>query len=58
MEDDGADLGIIVVAVAANLERQFEFLKTEWVNQGLFSAPPTKTHPFLFGAAPSNGSDA
>ena len=25
LEDDGADCGIVFVAVAANLERQFEF---------------------------------
>jgi hypothetical protein len=31
LEDDGADRGIIFVAGMAYLERQYEFMKTEWV---------------------------
>jgi hypothetical protein len=34
LEDDGADRGIIFVAAMANLERQFEFVKTRVGEQG------------------------
>jgi deferrochelatase/peroxidase EfeB len=30
LEDDGVDRGIIFVAVGSHLDRQFEFVKTEW----------------------------
>jgi Dyp-type peroxidase family len=53
MEDDGADRGIIFVAVGANLERQYEFLKTEWVNQGLFFGAPDEKDPLV---GPNDGS--
>lgn len=33
LEDEGVDRGIIFVAAMAGLERQFEFIKTEWLNQ-------------------------
>jgi Dyp-type peroxidase family len=45
LEDDGADRGIIFVAGMAHLERQFEFVKTEWVNQGLFIGAPHDKDP-------------
>jgi Dyp-type peroxidase family len=34
--DDGAERGIIFIFVGADLERQFEFVQSEWVSQGLF----------------------
>jgi Dyp-type peroxidase family len=36
LEDDGAERGIFFVFIGANLERQFEFVQREWVNQGIF----------------------
>jgi deferrochelatase/peroxidase EfeB len=36
LEDDGADRGIIFAFVGANLGRQFEFVQSEWVNDGVF----------------------
>src|SRR5215217_6384475 len=36
LEDDGADRGLVGVFLGAHLDRQFEFIKTEWVNQGNF----------------------
>jgi deferrochelatase/peroxidase EfeB len=36
LEDDGADRGIMFVFIGAHPKRQFEFVQTEWVNQGLF----------------------
>ncbi|WP_433556664.1 Dyp-type peroxidase [Pseudonocardia xinjiangensis] len=36
LEDDGADRGLIGVFIGAHLDRQFEFIKSEWVNDGNF----------------------
>lgn len=54
LEDDGADRGIIFVAAMANLERQFEFVKTEWVNQGVFFGAPDEKDPLV---GPNDGGD-
>ena len=47
MEDDGADRGIVFVCVAADLERQYEFLKTQWINQGAFFGSPDDRDPMV-----------
>lgn len=47
LEDDGADRGIIFVCVAANLERQYEFIKSQWVNQGTFIGNPDDKDPMV-----------
>jgi Dyp-type peroxidase family len=36
LEDDGEDRGIIFAFVGANLGRQFEFVQSEWINDGIF----------------------
>jgi Dyp-type peroxidase family len=36
LEDDGADRGLVGVFIGAHLERQFEFIKSEWVENGNF----------------------
>ena len=36
MEDDGVDRGIMFAFVGANLGRQFEFVQSEWTNDGAF----------------------
>jgi Dyp-type peroxidase family len=36
LEDDGADRGLVGVFLGAHLDRQFEFIKTDWVNDGNF----------------------
>ena len=36
LEDDGADRGLMFVFIGAHLRRQFEFVQSEWVNNGLF----------------------
>lgn len=53
LEDDGADRGIIFVAAGAHLDRQFEFVKTEWINQGLFFGSPDEKDPLV---GPNDGS--
>ena len=42
LEDDGADRGIAFVFAGAHLKRQFEFVKTQWVNEGTFIGVPGK----------------
>ena len=42
LEDDGADRGIIFVFAGAHLRRQFEFVKTQWLNDGIFIGAPRR----------------
>ncbi|WP_333772691.1 Dyp-type peroxidase [Streptomyces sp. IBSBF 3136] len=37
LDDDGADRGIVFIAVNAHLDRQFEFVKSQWFNDGNFT---------------------
>jgi len=45
LEDDGADRGIMFVFIGAHLKRQFEFVQTQWINQGLFIDATTEKDP-------------
>lgn len=36
LEDDGADRGLIFAFVGAHLGGQFEFVQSEWINDGIF----------------------
>jgi Dyp-type peroxidase family len=36
LEDDGADRGLVFAFVGAHLGRQFEFVQSEWINDGIF----------------------
>ena len=36
LDDDGADRGIIFAFVGANIGRQFEFVQSQWINDGVF----------------------
>ncbi|GHO99962.1 peroxidase [Reticulibacter mediterranei] len=45
LEDDGVDRGIIFIFVGASLERQFEFVESEWVNQGIFIGATNEKDP-------------
>ena len=47
LEDDGADRGIIFVFVGAHLRRQFEFVKTQWLNDGIFIGAPDEADPLV-----------
>jgi enoyl-CoA hydratase len=53
-EDDGADRGIIFVFAGAHPERQFEFVKTQWLNDGIFIGAPAEKDP-LAGANDGTG---
>jgi Dyp-type peroxidase family len=53
LEDDGADRGIIFVFAGAHLKRQFEFVKTQWLNDGIFIGAPAEKDPLV---GPQDGS--
>jgi Dyp-type peroxidase family len=54
LEDDGVDRGIVFVFVGAHLRRQFEFVKTQWINDGIFIGTPAEKDPL---AGPNDGTD-
>jgi Dyp-type peroxidase family len=47
LEDDGADRGIIFVFAGAHIKRQFEFVKTQWLNDGIFIGAPNEADPIV-----------
>jgi Dyp-type peroxidase family len=53
LEDDGADRGIIFVFAGTHLRRQFEFVKTQWLNDGIFIGAPAERDPLV---GPNDGS--
>ena len=53
LEDDGADRGIIFVFAGAHPKRQFEFVKTQWLNDGIFIGAPSESDPLV---GPNDGS--
>ncbi len=53
LEDDGADRGIMFAFVGAHLARQFEFVQTQWVNDGKFFGAPSEQDPLI---GPNDGS--
>jgi Dyp-type peroxidase family len=54
LEDDGVDRGIVFVFAGAHLKRQFEFVKTQWLNDGIFIGAPAEKDP-LVGANDGSG---
>jgi Dyp-type peroxidase family len=54
LEDDGAERGIFFIFIGADLERQFEFVQSEWVSQGIFIGAPDEKDPI---AGPNDGTD-
>jgi Dyp-type peroxidase family len=54
LEDDGADRGIMFAFIGAHPARQFEFVQTQWVNDGKFFGAPTEKDP-LIGANDGTG---
>lgn len=37
LEDDGVDRGLMFAFVGSHLKRQFEFVQSEWINDGVFA---------------------
>ena len=54
LDDDGVDRGIVFVFVGTHLDRQFEFVKTQWLNDGVFIGAPEESDP-LVGSAGGGG---
>lgn len=50
LEDDGADRGLMFAFVGANIGRQFEFVQSEWMNDGAFFGDGKERDP-VSGAA-------
>jgi len=47
LEDDGVDRGIVFVFAGSHLKRQFEFVKTQWLNDGIFIGAPMEKDPLV-----------
>jgi Dyp-type peroxidase family len=47
LEDDGADRGLMFAFVGARLDRQFEFVQREWINDGKFIGAPDEHDPLI-----------
>ena len=47
LEDDGQDRGVVFVFAGAHLKRQFEFVKTQWLNDGIFIGAPAEKDPLV-----------
>lgn len=45
LDDDGVERGIVFIFVGASLSRQFEFVQSEWANQGTFIGAPDEKDP-------------
>jgi Dyp-type peroxidase family len=54
LEDDGVDRGIMFAFIGAHLKRQFEFVQSEWINDGLFIGAPEQKDP-ITGANDNSG---
>ncbi|MFI7152047.1 Dyp-type peroxidase [Nonomuraea sp. NPDC050022] len=55
LEDDGADRGLMFAFVGAHLGRQFEFVQSEWMNDGVFFGAGDAKDPVV-GSASGSGS--
>src|SRR4051812_41092032 len=53
LDDDGADRGIIFVFAGTHIGRQFEFVKTQWLNDGVFIGASAEKDPLV---GPNDGS--
>ncbi|HEX5875920.1 MAG TPA: Dyp-type peroxidase [Pyrinomonadaceae bacterium] len=47
LEDDGADRGLMFAFVGAHIGRQFEFVQSEWINDGVFFGAGSDTDPIM-----------
>lgn len=54
LEDDGVDRGLMFAFVGANIGRQFEFIQSEWMNNGAFFGDGKERDP-MAGAGDGEG---
>jgi Dyp-type peroxidase family len=52
LEDDGADRGLMFAFVGAHLGRQFEFVQSQWINDGVFFGANTDKDPIVGAIQP------
>lgn len=45
LEDDGTDRGLAFVFIGSHIKRQFEFVQTQWINDGAFIGSPAEHDP-------------
>lgn len=45
LKDDAVDRGIMFAFIGAHIKRQFEFVQSEWMNDGVFIGSPTEKDP-------------
>jgi Dyp-type peroxidase family len=55
LDDDGQDRGLMFAFVGSHLKRQFEFVQSEWINDGVFLGLENARDP-VTGATASDGS--
>ena len=54
LDDDGADRGLMFAFVGAHIGRQFEFVQSEWINDGIFFGAGSDKDPII-GSNGGNG---
>jgi deferrochelatase/peroxidase EfeB len=47
LEDDGAERGLLFAFVGAHLDRQFEFVQKQWIDDGAFIGAPAEKDPLV-----------
>jgi Dyp-type peroxidase family len=47
LDDDGADRGLMFAFVGAHIGRQFEFVQSEWINDGIFFGAGSDKDPII-----------
>lgn len=47
LEDDGVDRGIVLAIINADPERQFEFVQSQWINDGNFIGEGARADPIV-----------
>jgi Dyp-type peroxidase family len=47
LEDDGADRGLMFAFVGAHIGRQFEFVQSQWINDGVFFGANSDKDPIV-----------
>jgi Dyp-type peroxidase family len=50
LEDDGADRGLMFAFVGAHIGRQFEFVQSQWINDGVFFGAGDDKDPIIGSA--------
>jgi deferrochelatase/peroxidase EfeB len=55
LDDDGADRGLMFAFVGAHIGRQFEFVQSQWINDGVFFGAGTDKDPVI-GSSDEAGS--